>query len=69
MIYILFQKQEPSRIITKSLNHYPNFKAQTSHEIQSSESYENSTVIFDDMLLSKQASIVDFFARGQHSKK
>ena len=33
MNHILHQKQEPVFIITKSLNHYPNIKAQTSDEI------------------------------------
>ena len=30
-------------------------------EIQQSENYENSTVVFDDMLLSKQESNIDLF--------
>ena len=51
MNHILFQKQEPIFIITKSLNQYPKIKAQTSDEIQPLENYENSTVVFDDMLL------------------
>ena len=50
----LHQKQEPVFIITKSLNQYPNIKAQTSDENQPLENYENSTVVFDDKLLSKQ---------------
>ena len=36
---------------TKSLNKYPNIKAQTSDENQPLEIYENSTVVFDDILL------------------
>ena len=65
---ILFQKQEPIFIITKSLNQYPKIKAQTSDEIQPSEHYENNTVVFDDMLLSKQESNTDlFFTRGRHN--
>ena len=66
--HILFQKQEPIFIITKSLNQYPKIKAQTSDEIQPLEYYENSTVVFDDMLLSKQESNIDmFFTRGRHN--
>ena len=68
MNLILHQKQEPIFIITKSLNQYPNIKAQTSDEIQPLEHYENSTVVFDDMLLSKQESTIDlFFTRGRHN--
>ena len=67
MNHILFQKQEPIFIITKSINQYPTIKAQTSDEIQPLENYENSTVVFDDMLLSKQTSDIDlFFTRGRH---
>ena len=44
-------------------------KAQMSDEIEPLEKYENSTVVFDDMLLSKQKSNIDlFFNRGRHSK-
>ena len=69
MNYILFQKEELYYINTKSLNQYPNIKAQTSDEkIQPLEVYENSTVVFADRLLSKQASNIDlFFKRGRHS--
>ena len=43
-------------------------EAQTSDEIQLTEIYENRTVVFDDMLLSKQASEIDLiFTRGRHS--
>ena len=67
--HILHQKQEPIFIITKSLNQYPKFKAQTSDEIQPLNEYENSVVVFDDMLLSKQESNIDrFFTRGRHYK-
>ena len=67
MNHILFQKQEPIFIITKSLNQYPQIKAQTSDEIQPLEHYKNSTAVFDDMLLSKQESNIDlFFTRGRH---
>ena len=66
--HILFQIQEPIFIISKSLNQYPKIKAQTSHEIQQLENYENSTVVFDDMLISKQESKIDlFFTRGRHN--
>ena len=69
MNHTLLQKQEPIFIITKSLNQYPNIKAQTSDEIQPLENYENSTVVRDDMLLSKQESKIDlFFTRGRHAK-
>ena len=63
----MFRKQELIFIITKSLNQYPNIKAQTSDEIQPLEKYGNSTVVSDDMLLSKQESNIDlFFTRGRH---
>ena len=66
MNHILLQRHEPIFIITKSANQYLNIKAQTSDEIQPLENYENGTVVFDDMLLSKQESNIDlFFARGQ----
>ena len=70
MKYILLQKQEQVQcgsseaasiyINTKSLNQCPNIEAQPSDEIQLLENYENSTV-FDDMLVSKQASNIDLF--------
>ena len=67
MNHILHQKQEPIFVITKSLNQYPNIKAQTSDEIQLLNEYEKS-VVFDDMLLSKQESNIDlFFTRGRHN--
>ena len=68
MNHILHQKQEPIFIITKSLNQYPNTKAQTSDEIQALNKYQNSIVVFDDLLLSKQESNIDlFFTRGRHN--
>ena len=68
MNHIPFQKQEPIFIITKSINQYPKIKAQTSDEIQPLNEYENSVVVFDDMLLSKQESNIDlFFTRGRHN--
>ena len=68
MNHILFQKQEPIFIITKSLNQYSKIKAQTSDEIQPINEYENSVVVFDDMLLSKQESNIDLFlTRGRYN--
>ena len=68
MNHILFQKLESFFIVTKSLNQYRNIKAQTSDEFQPLEFYENSTVVFDDMLLSKQESIIGlFFTRDCHN--
>ena len=68
MNHILHQKQEPIYIITKSLNQYPNIKAQTSDEIQPINEYENNVVVFDDTLLSKQESNINrFFTRGRHN--
>ena len=66
--HILLQKQEPVFIITKSLNRFPNIKAQTSDEnIQPLENYENCTYGFDDILLSKEESNFDlFFTRRRH---
>ena len=67
MNYILFREQDPYFVITKSSNQYPNIKAQTSHEIQPLNEYENSTVVFDDRLLSKPESDNNlFFTRGRH---
>ena len=68
MNYILLQKQKPIFLITKSLNQNPNIKTQTSDEIQPLENYVNSFVVFDDMLLSNQASNnYLFFTRGRHN--
>ena len=70
MNHNLHQKQEPIFIITKSINQYPNIKTQTSDEIQPLKNYEkkNSTIVFDDILLSKQESYIDlFFTRGRNS--
>ena len=65
--YFLLQKQEPIFTNTKSLNQHPNAKAQTSDEMQPLENYENISVVFDDALLSKQASNIDlFYNRGRH---
>ena len=68
MNYILLREQESVFTITKSLNQYPNIIAQTSEELQPLENYENSTVVFGDILLSKQESNNDlFFTRGWHN--
>ena len=68
MNHILHQEQEPVFVVTKSLNQYPNIKAQSSDEIQPLNEYENSVVVFDDMLQSKQESNIDlFFTRGRHN--
>ena len=63
MKYIILWEQEPIFIITKSLNQNPNIKAQTSNGIQSLTSYQNSTVVFDDILLSKQEAKIDLFSQ------
>ena len=69
MNHILPQKQEPVFLITKSLNQHPKIKAQTSDAIQPFENYDNSIVVFDDMLLSKEENNIDLFStRGRHSK-
>ena len=69
MNHVLLQKQEPIFIITKSLIQNPKIKAQTSDEIQLLNEYANITVVFDNMLLSKQVSnIYLFFTRGRHQK-
>ena len=68
MKYILIKTQWPVSIITNLLNQYSNIKAQKSVEIQPLENYENSTVVFDDMLLPKHKNKIDlFFTRGRHS--
>ena len=66
--HILHRRQEPIFIITESLNQNPDIKIQTSDEIEPLENYEKSTVVFKDMLLSKQESIIDLFSnRGRHN--
>ena len=65
--YIPLKKQGPIFVITKSPNQNPNIKAQVTDEIQPSESFENNTVVFDEMLLSNQESKIDlFFTPGRH---
>ena len=69
MNYLLLQKQKPIFKITKSLNQYPNIKAQTSIETEPLENYENSFFVFDERLLSKQKSNINlFFTRGRQKK-
>ena len=68
MNHILLKKQESIFIITKLSNQYPNNKAQTSDENETIENFENSTVVFDDMLPSKQENNIDmFFTQGRHN--
>ena len=68
MNHLLLKKQGTIFIVTKSINQKLYIEAQTSDKIQSLEDYEkHSTIVFDDLLLSKQESIVDlFFTRGRH---
>ena len=61
MNYILLKKQGSILLNTKSQNQYPKIKAQISDQSQPLENYKNSTVVFDDMLLSKQESNFDLF--------
>ena len=69
MNHILPQKHEPICRNTKSINQYPNIKAQTSDEIQTSNEYEDRTFVFDDKLLPKRENNIElFFTRGCHNK-
>ena len=61
MKYKLLQKQELDYRITKSLSQNPNINAQASDEYQLLEKSEDSSVVFVDMLLSKQASNICCF--------
>ena len=57
--------KRPIHIITRSPNHYPNYK--TNIEIKPLNIYKGSIVILDDMLRAKNSSqIDDFFTRGRH---
>ena len=68
MNHILHQKHEPTFKFTKSINRNPKIQARTLDEILPLEVYENSTLVFDDMLLSKQESNIDLFSsRGRHN--
>ena len=72
MNYIKFRKQEREQwassqvasvgTFTKSLNQYRIIKAQAADEIQPLKTYENNTSVFDDMLLSEQASNFNLFS-------
>ena len=54
-------------MITRSINQYLKIKAQRSGEIQPLEFLGNVTVVFDDMLLSKQSSNIGlYFTRVRH---
>ena len=69
MNLFVLRKQELTFINTQSLDQYLKIKAQTSDEIQPLEIYENSTVVSDHMLLSKQKKNIDlYFTRGRHNK-
>ena len=61
MKYFLLQNQELIDLITKSSNQYPKIKAQTSDELQPSEIYENSTVVFDAMCYQNKPEILICF--------
>ena len=59
--YIQLRKQKRILITTKSLKQYRNIKAQTSDEIQTVEIFEWSTVVFDDIMLSKKPALLICF--------
>ena len=61
MKYLILQNQETIFIISKSVSDYPNIKAQTSDETIPLENYEKRSVVFDDLLLSKEANNNDLF--------
>ena len=68
MNHLLLRKQEPLFMFTKSISRYLKNKAQISDELQPLNEHENSTVVFDDMLLSKQESNIGLlFTRGRHN--
>ena len=56
MNFYLYQEQEPIYIMKKLLSQCANIEAQTSDEIQPIKSYWKKSVVFDNMLRSKQAS-------------
>ena len=57
--------KRPIHIITRSPNQYPNYK--TSTDIEPTNKYKGSIVIFDDMLGARNSSQIDeFFTRGRH---
>ena len=54
-------------IICKTANQYPSKFHNQSREILPLEDYGNKTIVFDDMLASKEAKDIDaFFTRGRH---
>ena len=54
-------------IICKTDNQYPSNFHNQSREILPLEDYGNKTIVFDDMLGSKEAKVIDaFFTRGRH---
>ena len=54
-------------IICKTENQYPSKYHNQSSEILPLEDYENKTIVFDDMLVSKEARDTDgFFTLGGH---
>ena len=68
MNHILLTKQEQVFIITKSSTQYPQINSQTSDETQPLENFENSIVVSDDIIQSKQETNIDkFFTRGRHN--
>ena len=55
-------------IICQSKNQYPDKYPNQSLEIEDVEFYENSHIVFDDMLGSKQSRDIDqFFTRSRHN--
>ena len=68
MNYISSQKQGEVHIITRSRNQNPLKNRNTIDAIQPLDEYENSTAVFDNMLLSKQESNIGlFFTRRRHT--
>ena len=68
MNHILYQKQEPFFKTKKSVNQCLKINDQTSDEIEPLKNYENSAVVFHNLLLSKQESNIDLlFTRGRHN--
>ena len=55
-------------MITKSIDLYPNIKAQSSDKSQPLENFESNTGVFDDILQSKQASKIDLLFTRERRK-
>ena len=68
MKIILSRKQGEVHIITKSINQYPQSFKNITDEIQLLNEYEYSTVVFDDIVLSKQESNIDLFSTTRRHK-